>query len=52
MTAAKCQAAAAHLGLSVLPENALVGDRRRQIAEYLGARSVHRIDQLVSGDVQ
>ncbi|RPB04523.1 hypothetical protein L873DRAFT_1786308 [Choiromyces venosus 120613-1] len=41
MTAAECQAAAAHLGLPVLPGNPLV-DRRRQIAEYLGAPLLER----------
>ncbi|RPB15817.1 hypothetical protein P167DRAFT_532758 [Morchella conica CCBAS932] len=35
MTIVECQAAAAHLGLQPLPQNTLVGDRRRQIAEYL-----------------
>ncbi|RPB27508.1 hypothetical protein L211DRAFT_834364 [Terfezia boudieri ATCC MYA-4762] len=37
MTIAECQAAAAHLGLPVLQPNTLVADRRRQIAEHLGA---------------
>ncbi|KAI5809501.1 hypothetical protein DFH27DRAFT_649096 [Peziza echinospora] len=37
MTIAECQAAAAHLGLPALHQNAVVADRRRQIAEFLGA---------------
>ncbi|KAI5838294.1 hypothetical protein DFP73DRAFT_635511 [Morchella snyderi] len=37
MTIAECQAAAAHLGLPALPGNPLVVERRRQIAEFLGA---------------
>jgi len=37
MTIVECQVAATRLGLQQLPQNALVADRRRQIAEHLGA---------------
>lgn len=44
---AECQAAAAHLGLPALLGNPLVVERRRQIAEFLGAPLPPCVDELL-----